>query len=302
MRFIAPLFLLLALWTPVTAAQDGDRFQVEVIVFAQDDPWGAEQPHRQAQLAFPSRLQLLEPAQRLFRQPSGTDSLDERLLALMVPETFLTREEAGAEHSFRPLPESERQLDPEAYTLGRSGHYRVLFHEAWRQRVRGRDNAPWVLVSGGRSLAEDHPEMAGALRIYQGRFVHVQADLWRAAETMTNTADDGAGNPIVPPAQGVSGGIALPRLPRPAKSAQWQQLQRIQMPSPTQTAARGSQEDDKSLEQRVTLSAVDLLRQRVQLKEGRLQYLDHPRLGVLVLVQAIDDENTPGADDGDGES
>ncbi len=275
----------LTLWAGQVAADD-NWFQVEVIVFTQEDPQREEAPRTAPQLAFPSDLRILEPAPRVQSRLPAPDELNRRLAALMVPEALLTRERARAKKAFTPLDEDQRQLNPEAYTLGRSGHYRVLFHEAWRQPATKRGTAPWVLLRGGRERAGT-PEMAGALRIFQERFYHVEATLWWATE-MSPTREDANG--IDTAATEENRSVVLPRPPEPEPSPAMQRLERMD-----RAAARDESVEDRQAPESerapVTAPAVDLLQRSEQIRPEKRHYLDHPRLGVLVLVTPMEEDD-----------
>lgn len=289
MKFYRLAIVSLTLWASQVAADD-NWFQVEMIIFAQQDPQREEAPRTDPQLAFPSDLRTLQPTPELQSQVPASAELNERLAALMVPEALLTRERARARRAFAALDQDQRQLNPEAYTLGRSANYRVLFHQAWRQPAQKRGAAPWVLVQGGRDLA-GIPEMAGAVRIFHERFLHVEANLWRATEMApagegTDDTDNAA--------DGETREVALPRVPEPAPPPRMQQLERID--SARATGRNGPAGNRRTVEDSpeapVTVPAVDLLQRSEQIRPEKRHYLDHPRLGVLVLVTPIEEKES----------
>ena len=74
-------------------------YQIELIIFSQTDTYGDEEP-----------------------DSSGT---------LSYPDNFIHL--ADHDSPFTLVAKSERKLGPDAYTLGRSERYRVLYHQAWKQ-------------------------------------------------------------------------------------------------------------------------------------------------------------------------
>ncbi|RMG32328.1 MAG: hypothetical protein D6720_13605 [Gammaproteobacteria bacterium] len=71
-----------------------------------------------------------------------------------------------------PLPPGEGQLGSVAYTLQRHGA-QVLAHLRWKQDFSVPGNDQWMHLEG--------KNIAGAVRITKGRFIHVNTDLWPTA-------------------------------------------------------------------------------------------------------------------------
>ena len=151
--------------------------QVEVIIFAQSDLFGAEGMAIEPRLDYPTRARRLagDEVSSVDQRPDAPVNV--RLAALMIPDRLLSHETAIKPASFTPLDRANRSLNPDAYTLDRSGAYRVLFHQAWLQPLTGRSATDWVIVEGGRSLG-NHFEIGGALRVYQSRALHIETDIW----------------------------------------------------------------------------------------------------------------------------
>ncbi|GIX29621.1 MAG: hypothetical protein KatS3mg124_0093 [Porticoccaceae bacterium] len=246
--------LALALAAPLWA-EEAPWYQVEVIAFLQPDLSGREGHPPAPRLDYPEPLRFVVP-------PPAAPGRDARLAALMVPAHLRDRDAAALPEPFSPLPGEAWQLRPAAARLARADGFRVLFHAAWVQPAAGKKSTPWVHVSGGSPLAEGVRELEGALRIWQGRFLHLEARLWRAE----------------PPAPGEEGRVALPPPPRRPLSAELIQLG----VEPPPTVATGP-----------LAARVDLLAQSRTVSPGRLVYLDHPRLGVLALVTPLASEGDP---------
>ncbi len=279
--------LLIALLTLAVAARGDDApwYQVEVIIFDQQDEFGDEGTRTDIELGYPEpRAFLMDAgeiadreaarleAETASRPPDALDRL------LIPPEK---RQRPPSEYPFVPLPKGERSLNPDAYTLERNGRYRVLFHKAWRQPAKDSGRAPWVVVAGGERFG-DHRELAGSVRFYHSRHPHFQVDLWRTT----------FGAPLF-------GGDHL-TLPSP-----WPTLPDRPEPPPPVTPAvattlfsadglpqvQAQKRDDAArtfaaptTRLRYPVEAIDLMRQSHRLDTGQIHYFDHPRLGVLVRV------------------
>lgn len=269
--------------------------QIEVIVFAQQDPGGEEGFAVDPVLNYPERLQFLRTEDQLNPPLRADASVNETLAALMVPERYLKRETAQRPLSYVPLEKALRKLDPDAYTLGKSRDYRVLFHSAWQQPVDSNQNARPVFISGGGNF-DKHRELEGSLTVYKSRFYHVAVNLWltRFVPTAPPTAPmlpETIDNPIAPDQQPIT---LLPKLPEFPVASPSRELQRLTMMDQRNKPLGGLPlEGEIPVEQgRFTAREVDLLKDSQQITLNSMTYLDHPRLGVLVLVSPLVEEDS----------
>lgn len=65
----------------------------------------------------------------------------------------------------------------EARKLERSGEHRILFHEAWKMHVVGRDRSIPILFQGGDQYGS-RPELQGKIQVSVGRYLHVNLDAY----------------------------------------------------------------------------------------------------------------------------
>lgn len=286
------------LFAGAVAAQEeipANWHQVEVIVFAQSDMHGVEKSPLEPALSYPSRLRTLAAAEQLHPPLAADASENERLAALMVPDRFLSYDKARALAGYVPLPPGMRQLDGEAAALRRNGAYRILFHDAWQQPIDSARQTHWVLIRGGDTHGE-HRELEGALRLSHARFYHVDTNLWLSrfeaprpdhpAES-EETQQDAIAKPI----------IVLPAAPASAKSPQLRQIEAIS--AQFATGEDGISENAFEPGARVipSVSQVDVLKTSQQVERKQLHYLDHPRMGVLLLITPLRDESEESEDD-----
>ena len=75
------------------------------------------------------------------------------------------------------LDDTSRALNHEARLLGRDRSMRVLFHEAWRQPMVNADQAPAIVLSGGEAF-DPHYELEGTIKLFVSRYLHVHTDIW----------------------------------------------------------------------------------------------------------------------------
>jgi len=177
------------------------------------------------------------------------------------------------ERAYTALPPDQRQLRSEAQRLERSGRYRLLWHEAWRQYLPDNGRSRPLLVRGGALLPDGlQHELQGSLRVYRSRFLHVETDLWLLRPTSPALAS------LTRP----------PAAPTGLDPAIAEQMQGV--------FANGVLADDATLrwppdlganDASMPLSAVEIhtLREQRRARSEELHYLDHPRLGALVLIR-----------------
>ena len=184
----AGLATLLA--TPLMARENEPEkwYQVEVIIFQQQDHYQEEQPRRDIQLSYPSNyLVLTDPVVPTDDKPSdSTPEPSARPLPILAPnqDSYTTDVDASPkkEQPFEMLDAPLRHMNAYATTLQRRSGYQVLFHQAWRQPGIGSAQAPWVLVRAGERYGS-HFELEGSLRLVLSNYLHLETDLWLTSFT-----------------------------------------------------------------------------------------------------------------------
>ncbi len=232
------------------------RYEVEMLVFASNDPRAAEGES----WAPPTRLRYPDPLQRLQAPPGeqevqGTPSAPPQESATTgtgLPPLYL-------------LNPAEGSIGEIAQTLENTGYYRILLQWRWLQPIAvGRDN-PHILVQGGREYGA-HRELEGFLRLNHNRYLHLDADLWFSR-------------------YGPSGQKAQAPLPPPVPPP-W--------PPDTGTFEKKSWDIAESLDQGVQEEQPPVLR-TVRLKQHRrmrsqeVHYLDHPLFGLLIKLSPYEE-------------
>lgn len=230
-----------------------DWYQVEVIIFSQQDLFNEEKHKKDIELAFPENIRLL--------QDSDTK---------LKTETQLTSTE---QHPYLVLPENLMAMVPDRNRLRRAPGYRVLFHKAWRQPGLGRTESPWIFIQGGNKTNDRH-ELEGSFRLVRNRYLHVQANLWKTKFSSTGTQ---FAQPVtLPSGTGQLQWSLLPTLP--VFSAKGVSSEKI------------SSEKELSIEKKPqtkstpATSDIVILNQSTRVTRNELTYLDHPNMGAIVLV------------------
>lgn len=246
-----------------TQAADTNLYKVEVIVFErlmpEDSSPGRERWPRDIQLKLPEDAVTLETAEQ---------------------------DQGGMPPGYQNLSEQEYRLTPEKNALSRNGQARVLFHQAWVQPLDQTGNRP-VRITGGDTFGP-YTELDGTIRMSLGRFVQLHADLW-LSKFVNNTGQvPEMWSPLPVPEEAT----ASEELVNQEESAGAQSaLDAHRQPIPYDeagTAMESFEQPDvagQSLAAPFLVEQIVTLDQKRRLRLGELHYLDHPKLGVLVLVQ-----------------
>ena len=275
-RGLYSLLPLVSLLSPLLAipavAADSEKekkkekwYQIEVIIFQQQDHYRQEQPRRDIQLSYPTNyLEFVDPSSPATEKI--TDSKPEK------------------EQPFIMLDKSQRQMNTEATTLRRRSGYQVLFHQAWRQPGIGYNHAPWLLVRVGDNY-DGHFELEGSLRLVLSNYLHLETDMW-----LSSFAENfGQENEVWPP---------LPAYPiaEVVEEITEQQLEESELDNSFESDNPESPSvsdnelswpfpgTEPELENAYLVTSIDRFNTNRKLKLNELHYLDHPRMGVLVRV------------------
>jgi len=274
---LAMWLLAIPAWAQV---QTEERwYQIEVTVFAHDNAMQSREiwPMELLQLPVARSTRPLDTLMSVYDLPDWS-VLDAALTGTPVVEGIaLTQAVAAAQpiddrstgapvlrsstfrlpdpqrDAFLALPSSDQQFQDTNRALAGTGRYRVMYHSAWRQPMRGSSQSIPVWVEGGNRFGQRH-ELEGSLNFRfnpgQDRVV-LDVRLW-----LTQFS-------VMPPADSVE--IRLPDLPE----AVIRQRKPEGMPDEQQWHST---------------PVIPVLNTR-ELRSNEFHYLDHPAVGVIVQVQ-----------------
>ncbi len=330
-------------------------YQVEVIVFAQQQPQSSEIWYNNPSLRYPEAWQSLKNADEPVELPgipepasinSGeapqlmgdtVSSLNQNpvnsgypLLASSGNNLVLADASRAADLARDPfyrLPDEMRELNPQAQAIRWSKAYRLLFHEAWRQPIKNQTEAPGILLSGGEQYG-DHFELEGSLTLSVSRYLHVNTNLWFTEFAMNNgqQEDYWPDLPLRPdafktntPAQSLSlvqsedehqsaqaltlaaNGTLGVELPVPSHSSESQAAVSEAWPNsqPEQPISGssidillsqlpGNEAYERLINQPFKPRQIVLMQQKRRMRSGETHYIDHPYLGLLILITPYD--------------
>lgn len=255
-----------------------DWYQVEVIIFSQQDLFNEERHTKDIDLSFPENIRQL---------------LDSELKA----EAISTDDQA-----FQVLPESAMEMVPDRNRLKRAPGYRVLFHKAWRQPGLGQTESPWIFIEGGNKTSDRH-ELEGSFRLVRNRYLHIQANLWKTKFLPTGyqlaqpvTLSSGA-----EPRQEMTSSLGTGQLQWPplpvlpvfnSNEFSPEELNPEEENADTQEELiiERKVQTQPTLASDITISDIVVLNQSTRVTRKELTYLDHPNMGAVVLVTKYEPE------------
>jgi hypothetical protein len=189
-------------------------YQVEMIVFSRSQGNSQEVWPKDIKLAYPANLVMLKPEGN---DPTG----------------------------FNTLPANERQLNAQANTIARSGSYVLLFHQAWRQMIYGRNTN--IFISGGKTF-NGHQELEGSISLSVSQFLKLQTNLW-LTQFAPATTEPNSGWPELPT-----------------------------FLNETTTTSENEKAPDYVIKRTVKIS------QQRSMRSKEVHYIDHPLLGIVIKI------------------
>lgn len=140
--------LMLMLSLPLGALAEAREFQIDLLVFANNDPNApfSENWPDNLRLRYPSNWRVVPPAGETDRELTGTSEV---------------------------APEFSKVLR----SMGLSSRYRTLIQTSWRQKLTKRSRAPAIVIQGGDRSGE-HFELEGYIKVAVERYLYINTDLW----------------------------------------------------------------------------------------------------------------------------
>ena len=222
---------------------------------------------------------------------------------LVPPEPWV----AEYENPYELLNANYRALNDSARGLDRR-KYNVLFHEAWRFIADDKINENWLMIGAGKKYLNRH-ELEGGFRFYKSRFLHFEADLWRIKVSGDESRDVKLNMPKI---------FELPSIPNLNPISEDSVSWRIRPTKPDANIETGNrlltvstenfavptivdliganyilelhESGDQSLNEVTATDKIEALsvwpiRHSKRIEEGEIYYLDHPEIGIMVLVK-----------------
>jgi hypothetical protein len=182
-------------------------------------------------------------------------------IELAYPESYRYLK-AATSGSFSLLPQNTHQLGGYNYTLRRDENYKVLFHKAWQQQMQGKDKSPAIILDGGNEVG-DHKELEGYIKIHIARYLHLTTDLWLTTDSYEQFGDS-----------------EWPKIPLPPGTTSTKKS--------STTSADGINQQFQPLDFAINTKPISTLRAQRRMRSKELHYIDHPLMGLLILITPIE--------------
>ena len=136
-----------------------------------NDPVSELEQHDKTLMQSIDSLSLEEDSFEL--NPSEDGVLEELVMEHEKENLFIPE----YEDEFQILDSKIRDLNDTARSLNRRG-FNVFFHESWRFVADESDSQNWIVIGAGDQL-DGRSEIEGSIRFYKSRFLHFEANLWK---------------------------------------------------------------------------------------------------------------------------
>lgn len=250
--FISPL--------PSFAQNEGRWYTVELLIFKRlgSEAYTREIWRRDIELSYPYNIQY-------FWLPG------------QAPEKSLLKEPLNDVQGLSLISNKESyQLSTYRNILKRNQSYQILFHQAWQQQMFGEKDSPAIMVSGGGMIG-DHDELSGYIKFHIARYLHLETDLWLITDS----------NSII----NLNTQIALvdeqswPIIPDRPENRQ----QDGSITNNISALTSGSDlVDGIKFNKKRRVYPLATFRSKRRMRSKELHYLDHPLMGILVLLTPLE--------------
>ena len=272
------------------------------------------------------RVSEFEQFDNTLMQANDSFSLEDDLSELnsledaMLEELAMAHEEENLlipeyEDEFQILDSKLRDLNDTARSLNRRG-FNVFFHESWRFVADESGNQNWIVIGAGDQL-DGRSEIEGSIRFYKSRFLHFEANLWKLIfpTNIENSSEQYFKLPDIPEEYGEERTFW-----KLSKLIENKTTENIELTEAYEVSiVNHSNQFDESIEQtkgnpkniiakeysinrfepapdiEKTAPASNLLlddlwtiNQSKRVDDGKLYYLDHPELGVIITAKSYE--------------
>jgi len=276
-------------------------YNVELMVFSRTDPSAAESE------AWPPLPDLSYPAEfRFLKYPEtataeapvplvGTNDGRETMAedpnqGAQDPNQFLQAPEKLRPQPFVRLDKEQWEFRQRADRMQRSGRYDIHFHESWNQPIVSRENTLPIMLDQSGYL-RDWPKLQGSITLYLSRYLHLETNLW------LNTTGSYFPDDWQMPAPPLGPGPVNITEQVNEESVVDKEIFDNGSDAAVGDAATFTQFAPK--EDEPTLGSGPIypwrhavvLQQRRKMRSQEVHYIDHPMMGVIVLVTPLSEED-----------
>ncbi|MDI3326074.1 CsiV family protein [Pontibacterium granulatum] len=231
--------------TLTASAEDTPWYQVEILVFANEDPSVLDDEF----------------------WPQGLDVTPQRNAVKLRPPMHTGQ---SAFDAYELLPTSSLLFNEEKKRIARYHSYRVLYHAGWLQPIGEKSNARPIHIRAGQMLDNGMYELEGYITLDRGRYLHFRPDLYHSrklSQTESEMLRSFLNAGEKPATEG-------------AVNTQAAEIAAEQSVAPLSPISTSFLEVPEFL----TVN----MRQGRRMRSEEVHYLDHPLMGILVLMLPVD--------------
>ena len=256
--------VIMTSFSPLSQAQSNNQrwYQVELIVFARENPDTQEHWPTNIKLGYPLNWVELKDPNALNTQSEAMDTPSASVDLLRDP--------------FYLLPDSDKKLRNHAAALQRDSRYRVLTHQAWRQFIGNQKRAPAILIKGGKAFGNHH-ELEGSITLSVAQYLQLRTNLW-FSEFEINYGQAPGEWPQLPqsPSHMRAEILAADRAEPTTNTSGFEQWPSFEAITTETTLANLS-------EPYLTKRVVRMELER-RMRSNEMHYLDHPLFGLIIQI------------------
>jgi len=239
---IALCFAALSL---TASAEDTPWYQVEILVFANEDPSVLDDEF----------------------WPQGLDVTPQRNAVKLRPPMHTGQ---SAFDAYELLPTASLLFNEEKKRIARYHAYRVLYHAGWLQPIGEKSNARPIHIRAGQMLDNGMYELEGYITLDRGRYLHFRPDLYHSRK-LSQTESEMLRSFLNAGEQPATEGAV------DAQAAEIAAEKSVAPLSPISTSFL-------EVPEFLTVN----MRQGRRMRSEEVHYLDHPLMGILVLMLPVD--------------
>jgi hypothetical protein len=243
-------------------------YQVELIVFTRNNPSLQEHFPTNIQLYYPSIFQTLKDPNAPALAPVNSSDVSFSDASTPIAPTEMPTIDFNSQ-AFYLLPADMRSLNFHAKKFTNSSEYQLLFHQAWRQIIRDKNQAEWILIDNHRTQA-NAPLLSGTIRLSVANYLRAETRLWLAE---FEPKIDDTPSP-------------WPEIPENPELIQQTESQSVDMlTAETESDRQADAESNSTLsEPAFRTKRIILLKEKAEMRSNEVNYIDHPIVGVIIKI------------------
>jgi len=248
LRPCALLALLLWGFSAVAFAQNSDRYHIDMVIYANNDPANMYEED------WPDNVHLRYP-RKWVRLQSNDSTSDSPYI----------------------VDSSDPEFAKVAASLRMSSRFKPLFQASWEQDLKARKKSPAILIQGGKQIGK-HYELEGYIRVSVERYLHLDTNLW-----LVNYGNRGENNYYLPhqPLSYNEPEEQAPLIDTAFEASPEYAQFKQQNPDFKPTTQPQTDASDAPIEQIV------VMKQKRRMRSDELHFIDHPKFGAIIKITKI---------------